>query len=615
MHSPIWNSLLFSIFLATLVASPIEPSAEPGVSSRGSKKRTRKAAKQKRSKRPKRTKAQKRKVADAKACGAACKKLKKGSKASKACFRKCLGTSLKAARKRKGGATSDGPGSNRETALISGCRRQCKKQGKSSEKDGRCVKSCLTAIRSGKHAKPSLSACRRALARHCPSARSTDAKLSCLSKLPKARKKFSKACQRALASLGKSKQSQSNAPTLAKAPTGTVEIYLPGDLKKSSVTYTVSGHDAIDGCINLGPVEGLEKRYGKPRLPKAISRLFKKRPGARGGAAVSRTDYLWPRGEIPYLVRAVRKPGSSRTDVYTADIPTRNGKEHYLCKGSKKGQFGLRRDNGVTYCGTPTKAEIDKAVATIRDAATELTRKTALTFIEISAHEVNDYPYFVEFGWEPNGECWSKVGREIKGGQPLRCDYTHPDYDKGAIMHEMLHAAGFYHTMARPDAHKHIKLSRTNTCRDQFQQRKNHYVDYCMKKGVQQIGAYDLESIMHYDSGRCSDGWSPSFTLVKPATVFGKKLKKGSGLRLPKPRSLSRGDIQMIKTVYTDIGETDRSKIEWFCWWHAMPYSGNTGSRGARTRKITACQKKCGIGTARTKAGRKILKCREKCVK
>ena len=103
-------------------------------------------------KRAKRTEALKSKIADAKACGATCKKLKKGSKAKKTCYKKCLRKSLKAAPKSKERTAWGGQGNNPNSALVRGCMRQCKKKGKRSGKDGACVDSCLSDVHSGKGA-------------------------------------------------------------------------------------------------------------------------------------------------------------------------------------------------------------------------------------------------------------------------------------------------------------------------------------------------------------------------------------------------------------------------------------------------------------------------------
>lgn len=82
----------------------------------------------------------------------------------------------------------------------------------------------------------------------------------------------------------------------------------------------------------------------------------------------------------------------------------------------------------------------------------------------------------------------SKIGRQ-GGGQALMLA---PSANKGTVMHELMHAAGFYHEQCRPDRDQFIKLHEENMLdgrKSQFQ----------IEPGVTQ-STYDYCSIMHYPS-------------------------------------------------------------------------------------------------------------------
>ncbi|XP_072552084.1 meprin A subunit alpha-like [Salminus brasiliensis] len=87
--------------------------------------------------------------------------------------------------------------------------------------------------------------------------------------------------------------------------------------------------------------------------------------------------------------------------------------------------------------------------------------------------------------------CWSMVG-DLKEGQRLslgeNCDY------KGTIMHEILHALGFYHEQSRTDRDEYINIW-WNQIIPGMEHNFNKYDDSFI---TDQNTPYDYESIMHY---------------------------------------------------------------------------------------------------------------------
>lgn len=91
--------------------------------------------------------------------------------------------------------------------------------------------------------------------------------------------------------------------------------------------------------------------------------------------------------------------------------------------------------------------------------------------------------------------CSSKVGKSyaVAGAQKLSlgqgCDF------EGTIIHELLHALGFFHEQARDDRDKYIEIKWENIL-DGFSDQFDKY----SYKTIDKIGKnYDFQSIMHYD--------------------------------------------------------------------------------------------------------------------
>ncbi|KAL2082404.1 hypothetical protein ACEWY4_022222 [Coilia grayii] len=108
--------------------------------------------------------------------------------------------------------------------------------------------------------------------------------------------------------------------------------------------------------------------------------------------------------------------------------------------------------------------------------------------VDFKPHEEGEKS-FIKF--EKLDGCWSMVG-DLKEGQQLSlgpgCDY------KGTIMHELLHALGFYHEQSRSDRDDYINIHL-----DQVIPGLEHSFDkYDDTFITDQNTAYDYESIMHY---------------------------------------------------------------------------------------------------------------------
>ncbi|PKC56091.1 zincin [Rhizophagus irregularis] len=129
------------------------------------------------------------------------------------------------------------------------------------------------------------------------------------------------------------------------------------------------------------------------------------------------------------------------------------------------------------------------------------------------------------------GGYWSFVGRqgkdqELSVTEDLQ-NYPHPE---GNIVHELMHALGFYHEHCRPDRDNYLTVIAKENDRD--------FGKVC-EMDVVCFGPYDPESIMHYPLGCYSEGRRIQ---AKPGT----KRTNAMGQRL----KLSAYDINALNALY-----------------------------------------------------------------
>ncbi|CAG0916179.1 unnamed protein product [Notodromas monacha] len=131
----------------------------------------------------------------------------------------------------------------------------------------------------------------------------------------------------------------------------------------------------------------------------------------------------------------------------------------------------------------------------IHEAMDEIEKKTCVRFQRLkSDHGVKNFVHFT--ATNPLGGCWSSVGMDTRRSQVM--NLQKPEcWDKGVILHELVHNIGFYHEHQRPDRDNYIDVLYRNVRPDieahQFSKFPPHKV---VDTGI----PYDLDSIMHYDT-------------------------------------------------------------------------------------------------------------------
>lgn len=144
--------------------------------------------------------------------------------------------------------------------------------------------------------------------------------------------------------------------------------------------------------------------------------------------------------------------------------------------------------------------------------------------------------------------CWSYIGRLYwrKGPQNLslgqRCN------NKGIIMHELMHAIGFWHEQSRPDRDQYVEILWENIDKDmegQFNKYKHSKVD---SMGFD----YDYTSLMHY--GRTT------FSKNKKATI---RALNNPYMSLGRGVGFSELDIKKMNALYDCKNKEEVGWSEW----------------------------------------------------
>ncbi|WKY14245.1 hypothetical protein Q1695_000076 [Nippostrongylus brasiliensis] len=123
--------------------------------------------------------------------------------------------------------------------------------------------------------------------------------------------------------------------------------------------------------------------------------------------------------------------------------------------------------------------------AKIAEAIEEYRKKTCIDFSPKSAAD-QDYIHIV-----PDDGCYSLVGR-IGGKQPV--SLGDGCIQKGIIIHELMHAVGFFHEQSRADRDEHVIINWSNVesgLQDQFDKYSLNMIDHLETE-------YDYGSVMHY---------------------------------------------------------------------------------------------------------------------
>jgi hypothetical protein len=169
-------------------------------------------------------------------------------------------------------------------------------------------------------------------------------------------------------------------------------------------------------------------------------------------------------------------------------------------------------------------------VDSIMAAVAEFNNKTKLCLVQRNTEP--DYVKIVVEALDEGGN--SRVGR-MGGEQLVRLS---PSADVPTIIHELMHAAGFYHEQGRSDRDNYISIEWANVLEG-----KEHNFD--LEEDGAPIGGYDFASIMHY----------AAISFSKDDNLPTIKCKSGDACTnlLGVGRTFSADDIKAIDLFYSNV--------------------------------------------------------------
>ncbi|CAH1789765.1 unnamed protein product [Owenia fusiformis] len=132
------------------------------------------------------------------------------------------------------------------------------------------------------------------------------------------------------------------------------------------------------------------------------------------------------------------------------------------------------------------------------------------------------------------GGCYSNVGT-LRRVQTL--SLGRGCWSKGIIIHEMMHAVGFFHEQSRSDRDNYVTIMLQNV-RPGMEHNFNKYPS----SQVNDLLTYDYGSVMHYQAGAFSKNGQPTIVAKTPGTRLGQRA------------GFSQLDIRKINMLYKCSG-------------------------------------------------------------
>ncbi|XP_029177907.1 zinc metalloproteinase nas-14-like [Nylanderia fulva] len=165
----------------------------------------------------------------------------------------------------------------------------------------------------------------------------------------------------------------------------------------------------------------------------------------------------------------------------------------------------------------------------IKEAMKEYHEKTCLRF---RPYKDTDEDY-VSIQAKKSG-CWSLVGRH---GQGQVLNLQNPGcVHHGVVVHELMHALGFYHQQSAADRDEWVTIHWEN-----IKLGKEHNFNKYDNRTVTDYGiSYDYKSVMHYSSHAFSRNGEPTITPKKQKVKLGQR------------DGLSEKDVAKVRAMYKE---------------------------------------------------------------
>jgi hypothetical protein len=172
----------------------------------------------------------------------------------------------------------------------------------------------------------------------------------------------------------------------------------------------------------------------------------------------------------------------------------------------------------------------DEEIKTILTAIREFHTKTCL---RLRPFRKTDENWVIITGNEHG--CWSSVGMKGGGGQQLNV-FSPNCVRKGTVVHELLHAAGFYHQQSASNRDDYVEILWDNI-EESHESNFNKYNESVVTDyGI----GYDYDSIMHYSSKAFSKNGND--TIIAKTNVS----------RLGQREGFTQKDILKLNAMYQE---------------------------------------------------------------
>lgn len=170
----------------------------------------------------------------------------------------------------------------------------------------------------------------------------------------------------------------------------------------------------------------------------------------------------------------------------------------------------------------------DEEVETVLSAMQEFHMNSCLRFKPYNESDVD----FLFITGNVSG-CWSSVGMQGEGGQVLNVN-SPKCVKKGVVIHEMLHAVGFYHQQSAANRDDYVKILWENIS-DGHESNFNKYDE----SEVTDYGVpYDYQSIMHYSGKAFSKNGNETIVALRNVTSLGQR------------KGFTDGDLLKLNRMY-----------------------------------------------------------------
>ncbi|XP_053660034.1 zinc metalloproteinase nas-1-like [Anopheles marshallii] len=151
----------------------------------------------------------------------------------------------------------------------------------------------------------------------------------------------------------------------------------------------------------------------------------------------------------------------------------------------------------------------------IQQGMAQIAAATCVRFVPRSSEAL-----YVTIGNGDSG-CWSYVGRSTLNSEN-QVNLQSPEcVDIGTVVHELMHATGFYHEFTRPDRDEYVTIDRTALAQEY--QTDIFFQDNYAKKASNEVDLYgqpyDYGSVMHYSKyAAAASRLKPVMNNLKPWT-------------------------------------------------------------------------------------------------